>query len=143
MTIKQISIFLENKYGKLNEILSYLDDQELQLIAATVADTSDYGILRVITNNQQKAFQLLKEKKVSANLSEVIAIRIGTTIRDFGTTIALFTRAGIEIEYMYCFSVNGTAMLVLRTKNLPSAYDVIRKNNLDFIRETELLKLGS
>ena len=141
MTIKQISIFIENKYGKLNEILSYLNDQPLRLIAATVADTSDYGILRIITNDQQTVYQLLKEKQVSVNLSEVIAIRIGTSVRDFSETISFFTKAGIEIEYMYCFSVNASAILVLRTKNLSSAYDVIRKNNLNYIQEAELESL--
>jgi ACT domain-containing protein len=141
MTIKQISIFIENKYGKLNEILSYLDDQSLRLIAATVADTSDYGILRIITNDQHKIYKLLKEKQVSVSLSDVIAIRVGSSVQDFAKAISFFTKAGIEIEYMYCFSVNGSAILVLRTKNLPSAYDVIRKNNLDYIREAELINL--
>ena len=98
MTIKQISIFIENKYGKLSEILSYLNDEPLRLIAATVADTSDYGILRIITNDQQKAYQLLREKQISVNLSEVIAIRIGTSVKNFAETISLFTKAGIDIE---------------------------------------------
>ena len=141
MTIKQISIFIENKYGKLNEILSFLNNQPLRLVAATVADTSDYGILRIITNDQQTAYQLLKEKGVSVNLSDVIAIRIGISVQDFAETICHFTKAGIEIEYMYCFSTNGSAILVLRTKNLPSAYDVIRKNNLNYVQETELINL--
>ena len=139
MTIKQISIFIENKYGKLSEILSYLNDQPLRLIAATVADTSDYGILRIITDDQRKVYQLLKEKEVLVNLSDVIAIRIGSSVQDFGQTISFFTEAGIDIEYMYCFSANGSAILVLRTKNLPSAYDVIRKNNLDYVREADLI----
>ena len=139
MTIKQISIFIENKYGKLSEILSYLNDQPLRLIAATVADTSDYGILRIITDDQRKVHQLLKEKEVLVSLSDVIAIRIGSSVQDFGQTISFFTEAGIDIEYMYCFSANDSAILVLRTKNLPSAYDVIRKNNLDYVREADLI----
>jgi len=130
MTINQISIFLENKFGKLNEILSILSKENIRLIAATVADTSDYGILRIITSDQQKAYNLLKEKQVSANLSEVIAIEIDPSIGKFAETIELFTQAGIEIEYMYCFSVNHKAMLVLRTKNLETAFEVIRKNNM-------------
>lgn len=141
MTIKQISIFIENKYGTLNDLLSYLSDQDIRLIAATVADTSDYGILRIITDSQQKAYQLLKDKQILVHLSDVIALRIGPSVKSFAETIALFTKAGVEIEYMYCFSFNGSALLVLRTKNLPNAYDVIRKNNLNYIQEAELLKL--
>lgn len=141
MTIKQISIFIENRYGKLSETLAYLNDQNVRLIAATVADTSDYGILRIITSDQRKAYNLLKEKNVLVHLSEVVALRIDSSVNAFSETITLFAQAGVEIEYMYCFSTNGEAILVLRTKNLPNAYDVIRKNNLDYIQEAELMKL--
>ncbi|MDL2322732.1 acetolactate synthase [Bacteroidales bacterium OttesenSCG-928-A17] len=141
MTVKQISIFIENKYGKLNEILSYLNDKSLRLISATVADTSDYGILRIITSNQQKTYELLKEKSVLVNLNDVIAIRIGNSVHDFAETISFFTKAGVEIEYMYSFSVNGSAILVLRTKNLTSAYEVIRERGLRYVQEEELTGL--
>jgi len=138
MTINQISIFLENKFGKLNEILSILNKENIRIIAATVADTSDYGILRIITSDQQKAYNLLQEKHVSANLSEVIAIETDPVIGKFAETIELFTQAGISIEYMYCFSINRKAMLVLCTRNLETAFEVIRGNGLNCIRESEL-----
>ena len=135
MTIKQISVFLENKFGKLSEILSYLSEENIRIIAATVADTSDYGILRLITSDQQKTYQLLKEKQISVNLSEVFALEIEPHVDNFAETISCFTKAGIDIEYMYCFSYNSKAMLVLRTKNLNAAYDVVRKNNLNNLQE--------
>jgi len=141
MTINQISIFLENKFGKLNEIFSILNKENIRIIAATVADTSDYGILRVMTSDQPKAYALLKEKQVSANLSEVIAIETEPVIGKFAETIEYFTKAGIEIEYMYCFSINHKSILVLRTKNLEVAFDVIRKNNLNYMREGEFSNL--
>ena len=141
MTINQISIFLENKFGKLSEILSILNKENIRIIAATVADTSDYGILRIISSDQQKAYFLLKEKQVTANLSEVIAIETEPVIGKFAETIAYFTKAGIEIEYMYCFSVSRKSILVLRTKNLEAAFDVIRKNNLNYMRESEFSNL--
>jgi hypothetical protein len=138
MTINQISIFLENKLGKLKEILSVLSQENIRIIAATIADTSDYGILRIITSDQQKAYTLLKEKHVSVSLSEVIAIEIDSAFGIFTETIECFTNAGIDIEYMYCFSGNHKAMLVLRTKNLEAAFDVIRENGLHYMQENEL-----
>lgn len=138
MTIKQISVFLENKFGKLSEILSYLSGENIRIIAATVADTSDYGILRIITSDQQNTYQLLKNKQVSVTLSDVFAIQINSYIEDFAQTICYFTKAGIDIEYMYCFTTNSKAVLVFRTKNLEAAYDVIRKNNLNYMQEFEL-----
>ena len=139
MTINQISVFLENKFGKLNEILSILSKENIRVIAATIADTCDYGILRIITTDQQKACAVLKEKQVSANLTEVIAIEIEPSIGKFAATIEYFTQAGIDIEYMYCFSINHRAMLVLRTKNLEAAFDVIRDKGLHYTKESELV----
>jgi hypothetical protein len=141
MTIHQISLFLENKSGKLNEILSVLSKENIRMIAATIADTSDYGILRIITSDQQKAYTLLQEKKVSVNWSEVIAIAIDPHIGKLAETIEYFTQAGVDIEYMYCFSIHHKAMLVLRTKNLEIAFDVIRKNNLTYMQESDFFNL--
>ena len=115
MTIYQISIFLENKYGKLSEILSILTQENIRIIAATVADTSEYGILRIIVNEPQKAFQLLKDNNISANISDVVAIQTDPTTEDFARTLTLLTKAGISIEYMYCFSVKEKAILILKT----------------------------
>lgn len=74
MTVNQISIFLENKYGKLSEILALLAEEKIRIIAATVADTSEYGILRIIVSDPQKAYKILKGNNVSANLTDVLAI---------------------------------------------------------------------
>lgn len=141
MTINQISIFLENKFGRLNEILSFLSKENIRVIAATVADTSDYGILRLITSNQIKALQLLKENGVSANLNTVIAISVDSSIDKFAETIQCFTKAGISIEYMYCFSINQKAILVLRTNNIDAAHEVIRRYGMNNLSEAELNNL--
>ena len=79
MTVNQISIFLENKYGKLSEILALLAEEKIRIIAATVADTSEYGILRIIVSDPQKAYKILKGNNVSANLTDVLAIAVSYT----------------------------------------------------------------
>ncbi len=141
MTINQISIFLENKFGRLNEILSILSKENLRVITATVADTSDYGILRLITSNQPKALQLLKENGVSANLNTVMAISVGSSMGKIAETIEYFTKGGISIEYMYCFSINQKSVLILRTNNIDAANDVIRRYSLNNLSEAELNNL--
>ena len=141
MTINQISIFLENKFGRLNEILSILSKENIRVLTATVADTSDYGILRLITSNQHKVIQLLKEHGVSANLNSVLAVSVESSMEKFAETIELFTRAGISIEYMYSFSFSGKTILILRTNNIDAANDVIRRYNLNNLSETELNNL--
>jgi len=141
MTINQISIFLENKYGKLNELLTLLGNENIRIIAATVADTTEFGILRMIVSNPKKAYQLLKDNNVNANLSEVLAIITDSSAKTFASTLNLFTKAGLSIEYMYCFSAKEKSVLVLRTNNRDSALDVIRDQNLDCITENNLMNL--
>ena len=141
MTINQISIFLENKYGKLSEILGLLAKENIRIIAATVADTSEYGILRIIVSEPQRAYNILKNNNVSANLTEVMAIVSGSQAGSFANTLTNFTQAGLSIEYMYCVSMYGKAILILRTNNRDAALDVIRRKNMECIVESDLLNL--
>lgn len=141
MTIHQISIFLENKYGKLNEILALLGKENIRIIAATVADTSEFGILRMIVGDAKKAHLLLKANHVNASISEVLAITTESTAEAFASTLNSFTKAGLSIEYMYCFSLKNRSFLVLRVNNREAALEVIRRNNLDYISENELINL--
>ena len=102
MTVNQISIFLENKYGKLSEILALLAEERIRIIAATVTSSC---------------------------------------AGSFANTLSYFTKAGISIEYMYCFSIREKAILILRTNNRESAREVIRRQNLEYICESDLIKL--
>lgn len=141
MTMNQISIFLENKFGRLSEILSILRDENIKVIAATVADTSDYGILRIITTDQQKAFKTLIKNEVSANMNEVLAISLDSRIGQLSDTMEKITKSGITIDYMYCFSLNQKSMLVLRSSNMEALNEVARKYNMNCISETDLITL--
>ena len=141
MTINQISIFLENKYGKLNELLTLLSKENIRIIAATVADTSEFGILRMIVSNAQKAHRLLKDNNVNVNLTEVLAIATQPSADSFADILTHFTKAGLSIEYMYCFSFKEKSVLILRTNNREGALDVIRKQNLNCITENNLIDL--
>jgi hypothetical protein len=141
MTIQQISIFLENKYGKLNEILALLGKENIRIIAATVADTSEFGILRMIVSDAKKTHNLLKNNNVHSSLSEVIAIITDSTAESFASTLNSFTKAGLSIEYMYCFSVKDKSFLILRVNDREVALEVIRRNNLEYITENQLFNL--
>ena len=141
MTVNQISIFLENKYGKLCEILELLSAANIRIIAATVADTSEYGILRIIVSDPERAYEVLKNNNVSANLTDVLAIATDSNASSFAQTLSYFTKAGVSIEYMYCFSLNGKSILILRTTNRNAAREVIRRQNIEYIHEADLLNM--
>lgn len=116
-------------------------EERIRIIAATVADTSEYVILRIIVSDPQKAYKILKENNVSANLTDVLAIVTSSCAGSFANTLSYFTKAGISIEYMYCFSIREKAILILRTNNRESAREVIRRQNLEYICESDLIKL--
>lgn len=138
MTIPQISIFLENKYGKLSEILALLAGEHIRILAATVADTSEFGIMRMIVSNPQQAYKVLKDHNVSANLTDILAIVTGPSAGSFAKTLNYFTEAGLSIEYMYCFSAKDKSILFLRTNDRQKAVEVIRRQNLECISESDL-----
>jgi hypothetical protein len=141
MTIQQISIFLENKFGKLSEILGLLGRENIRIIAATVADTSEFGILRMIVSDAPKAHHIMKNNNVNASLSEVLAISTASNAETFAATLNTFTKAGLSIEYMYCFSVKDRSFLILRVNDREAALEVIRRNNIEYITENELINL--
>jgi hypothetical protein len=138
MTINQISIFLENKYGTLNDLFTLLGKENIRIVAATVADTSEFGILRMVVSDAQKAYQLLKNNHVSVHLTEVLAIATQSSAGSFAGIMSHFTKAGICIEYMYCFSVKNKSFLILKVNDLETAREVIKRSNLEYITENEL-----
>lgn len=136
-TIKQLSIFLENRQGSLKKILSTLSDQDIEIQAASVADTNDYGILRLITSNQKKTCQLLSETGVLVNVNEVLAVSIEDSISAFATAVSKLTDNGVEISYLYTFSKDGRLVLIIRPADLEKACEVSEANGLTLIQGWE------
>lgn len=141
MIVQQLSVFLENKSGRLTEILDFLGMENIRIIAASVADTSEYGIMRLITTDNERAFSLLKANRVSVNLSDVFVLSNSGRVGDFSRQLKYFALAGISIEYMYCFSVQKKAFLIIHTNNREASRQVINFNKLTVISEAELKEL--
>jgi len=141
MTIKQISVFLENKSGRLTEVLETIGREKINIIAITIADTSEYGILRMIVSSPEKAYRLLKEKEFSVNLTDVLSIKTPTEAGSFAKALRIFSDEGISIEYMYAFSLGDKAMIVLRTEDRDKALAAIQKNKMELVRENDLFEL--
>ena len=141
MMIKQLSVFLENKSGRLNEVLDILGQADIRIIAATVADTSEYGILRLITSDTASAYEVLKEHRVSAQQSDVVALTCNSKAGVFASQINSFAKEGLSIEYMYCFSIRDKAFLILRTSDNARVDEIAQYYGLSIISEQELLQL--
>lgn len=136
-TIKQLSIFLENKNGKLGNILDVLKAENIEIQAASVADTTDYGILRLITSEQMKASRLLQSKGILVNVNEVLAIEIEANTSTFASAVDSITKGGVSINYLYTFHKDGKLVLIIRPTDIEQAEKVITDNGLSLIQGWE------
>lgn len=143
MTIRQLSVFMENKPGNLNDILLVLAQNNINIAALTVADTSDYGILRLLVSDPQKALDKLREKHFTVRIHDVLSLEMDPQPGSLYRILHHFAEAGISMEYVYAFSFGSKSIVVFRTDNREKAVEVIKKNNLISITEEELAPLNS
>ncbi len=140
-TIKQLSIFLENKIGSLYETMDILSKANIRIIAATVADTTEFGILRIITDNPTVASDVLKAASKNTSTTDVIVLSCGSTAGSFYDKLKVLSANGVIIEYMYCFSVKETAFLIMKVNDNEKALKEITEAQLETISEVDLLKI--
>ena len=138
MTIRQLSVFLENKTGYLNQVLAVLAKGNINIIALTVADTSDYGILRAIVSDPEKALEVLRAEQFSVRIHDILSIEMEPAAGTMSRILDLFTAADICIEYVYAFSFGSKSILMLRTDNPEKSIEVIKANKLKSISEADL-----
>lgn len=138
MTVHQLSVFIENKSGTLVKVLKLLKQENIQLIASTIADTADYGICRIICSEPARAYSVLKDAGVAVSLCDVFAIELDDVPGRAADAIEIFATEGISIAYLYSFLLNGKGVLIFRTDNSEKAREVITLNGLNFIAEKDL-----
>ena len=141
MTVNQLSVFIENKSGAMVQVLNLLKDQGIQLIASTLADTTDYGIYRILCSEPDKAFKILKDAGVAVSLSQVFAIELDDVPGRAAEAIGFFAQEGISISYLYSFLLKGKGVLIFRTDNTEKAQEAIDRNGLVSIEEKDISKL--
>ena len=123
MAIRQITAFVENQQGKLAEVTKLLADNGIDLRALSIADTKDFGILRVIVNDTDKAYSVLSQNGVIVKTTEVIAVELNDKPGEMSRALAVLDGAEINIEYLYAFisATPGRADLVLRVADNAAA----------------------
>jgi hypothetical protein len=128
--MKQLSIFIENKRGTLLTVLNVLKGAGIQIIASTISDTQDFGIYRIICDDPERAFTVLKEQGITATITEVFAIQLDDKPGEAARVLALFAEADISIAYMYSFLLSGKGILVFRTSDTEKTKEVIKEKSL-------------
>ncbi|MDR3562148.1 MAG: ACT domain-containing protein [Negativicutes bacterium] len=131
MIIKQISVFLENRPGTLAEVLGVLGEHDINLRAMAVADTADFGILRLVVNEPDKVERVLRGANFAVKTTPVLAIKVSDQPGGLLTEIKRLTAAGINIEYVYAFATAASdeARVVLKVDDLKKAEEVLREES--------------
>ena len=127
MIIKQLSIFLNNEIGRFTEVTRILAEAGVNLQAFTLSEVSDFGILRLITDNNEKAIAILQENSYAVSTTDVVYIELPDRPGTLAKSIQKISDAGISVEYMYAFSQGNTASVVIRTDDVRQCNDVISK----------------
>lgn len=140
MQIKQLSVFVENKPGRLAEITEALANADVDIRAISVADTSDFGILRVIVDRPDQAVKALKESGMTVSLTEVIAVGIDDVPGSFAKSVRVLADAGLAIEYMYAFVSRdkGKAYIIIRADDGMRAANVLIESGVRILTPEEL-----
>jgi len=134
MIIKQVSVFLENKSGRLSEVTEILGNAGINISAFTIADTSDFGILRLIVSDPAKAREILKENNFSVQTTDVVLARSANKPGGLASMLKVLNAEGVFIEYMYAFSMAEVdAVIVIRPTNMQKCVEILQKHRDEFL----------
>ena len=140
MLIKQISAFVENKPGRLAKITKILVENNINIRALSIADTTDYGILRLIVNKPEDAVKILKDNGITASLTDVIAIGIDDKPGGLSLSMQILYDVDVTVEYMYAFigTSKNKAVVVLRVDNIEKAVKALEGTDVIPLTEKDI-----
>lgn len=140
MSIKQISVFMENRPGRLAEITRVLAKNNIDMRAINIADTTDFGILRMIVSEPDRAEKVLRDNDMTASITDVIAISIDDKIGSFSDVMSILEQGDISVEYIYSFigEKSDKAGIVIRTNNGEKALELFEKNGVNILSPADL-----
>jgi len=135
MKVEQISIFIENKTGRLADVSGVLGDAGVNIRALSLADTSDFGILRLIVDKIDDAKSILKEKGFTVSKTEVIAVEVPDRPKGLHGILEVLDNAKVNVEYMYAFVERSgdNAVIIFRFDDVDAAINVLQKNQVKII----------
>ena len=141
MLAKQLSVFLENKSGRLTEVTDVLGNAGVNLSAMSIADNSDFGILRCIVSDPDKAYQVLKASHFAVKMTDVIGCVCPNTSGSLAKVLKHLSENGVFIEYMYSFSNGDVAHVVIRPTDLEGCERILAEKKVDLLAASDLYRL--
>lgn len=139
MYMKQLSVFIENREGRLEEVLEVLKKNNVNIVSLSLADTSDFGLLRLLVDKPAAGKEALQSSGFSAMLTDVLAIRLSHRVGQLQELLDVICKANINIEYMYALST-GTddASIVIKTSDLEKAALLLKETDVELVKAKEI-----
>ncbi|OHB67399.1 MAG: amino acid-binding protein [Planctomycetes bacterium RBG_13_60_9] len=140
MKITQISVFLENRQGRLYDVCSLLGNNNINIRALTIAETESFGVLRIVVDKSDLAIKLLRDNQFVANFTDVIAIEVPDKPGGLASILKVFAENNVNIEYMYGFVEKFTdkALLVMRFEDTDFAQQTLARHNIRAVAEKDI-----
>jgi len=142
MSVKQLSVFLENRPGRLETVAQLLGDANISILALSVADTKDFGILRLLVDKTEQAGKVLCDNGILCQNSDVTAVEIGSAPGSLARVLALFKEANVNLEYMYTMAepIGEHPIMIFRFDNVDAALAILAKNGIHVLSDADLPK---
>ena len=139
MTSKQLSVFIENRKGRLSEVLQVLKDNKISIISLSLADTTEYGLLRLIVNDAINGKEVLTKEGFSTMLTDVFIINISHRVGSLQELLNVLNDNDVNVEYMYGLSIeNDNAYVVLKTSDAVKTEKIFIDNNISMLSDKEI-----
>lgn len=132
MFVKQLSVFIENRKGRLEEVTECLKNHEINIVSLSLADTNEYGLLRLIVSDPDKAKQVLREDGFSATLTKVLAVKLQYQVGTLQSLLKILSDSDINIEYMYALATgekNGS--MIIKTSDAALTLKTLQENGIE------------
>jgi hypothetical protein len=143
MSVKQISVFIENRPGTLMELSKALSDRGIDMRAFSLAEANDFGLARIIVRDVEEATEVLKEAGYVSSLSEVVAVAVPDVSGGLFRILSYITEANVNVEYLYCFlgGRSGKAYVICKVSDIPAAEASLKKHGARLATQSELSQL--
>ena len=141
MIIKQLSVFLEDKSGSLTDLTHILSVNNINITALSMAESTDYGIVRMVVGQPDLAINVLKQNGFSVNLTDVVCLQIPNKPGGLHDALQILSENNINIDYMYAFSAEGAALAVIRSSSVEEMIAVLQRNKMKLYNTSDIYQI--
>ena len=143
MLIKQLPVFIENREGRLEQVTETLKEHNINIASFSLADTAEYGILRMVVSDPEEGRRILREEGFSATLTDVIAVKIAQKPGTLHKVLKTLFDGGLSVEYMYTlYTVGENTSIVMKISDLDKAIEILSKNQYELYSDEEAYKVN-